>query len=110
MVTFVVMDSSAGLTEDEAAEFADRFGQKAADDLIVKDLGSLRFDAGVLQENYDEVVAALQVLPEKTLGNLFKPMLLRAREGSAEAAKKYAKNADELLEIIKALKMKNYIR
>ncbi|MGE4133770.1 MAG: hypothetical protein AB7F86_19185 [Bdellovibrionales bacterium] len=110
MVTYVVMDASAGLTEEDVSEFAKNFGEEAAEDLIVRDLGSLRFDPKVLEENYDEVVEALQTLPPNVLENLFKPMLLKARPGAAEAAKHYAKTPEDLLEMVKALKIKNYIR
>lgn len=110
MVTYVVMDASAGLTEEDVEEFAATFGRKAAEDLIVRDFSSIKFDAKVLEANYDAVVEALQTLPSDVLENLFKPMLMKARPGAAEAAKSYAKNADELLEILKSLKIKNYIR
>lgn len=110
MVTYVVMDASAGLSEDDVEEFAKNFGRKAAEDLIVRDFGSIKFDAKVLEANYDAVVEALQALPEKVLSNLFKPMLMKARPGAAEGAKSYAKQPDELLEMLKALKIKNYIR
>lgn len=110
MVTYVVMDSSAGLSEDDVEEFARNFGRKAAEDLIVRDFSSIKFDAKVLEANYDAVVSALQTLPNEVLENLFKPMLMKARPGAAEAAKAYAKKPDELLEMLKALKIKNYIR
>jgi hypothetical protein len=110
MVTYVVMDSSAGLTDEDAEEFAKNFGKDAAEELIVRDYGSLRFDPKVLAENYDAVVEALQTLPDEVLENLFKPMLMKAAPGAAEAAKHYAKTPEDLLEIIKALKIKNYIR
>lgn len=110
MVTYVVMDSSAGLSEEDTEEFAKNFGREAAEDLIVRDYASIRFDAKVLEANYDAVVEALQVLPEDVLENLFKPMLMKARPGAAEGAKAYAKKADALLEMLKALKIKNYIR
>jgi hypothetical protein len=110
MVTYVVMDASAGITEEEAQAFAEQWGDKAAEDLIVKDFASIRFDGEVLAANYDAVVEALQVLPEDVLENLFKPMLLKAKPGSVERAKKYAKTADKLLEIITQLKIRNYIR
>ncbi len=110
MVTYVVMDASAGLTEEDVEEFSKNFGDEAAEDLIVRDLGSLRFDPKVLEENYDDVVEALQSLKPKVLENLFKPMLMKARPGAAEGAKQYAKKPDDLLEMIKALRIKNYIR
>ncbi len=110
MVTYVVMDASAGLSEEDAEEFAKNFSEKAAEDLITRDLASLRFDPKVLAENYDAVVEALQVLPENVLENLFKPMLMKARPGAAEGAKHYTNDPDELLEMLKALKIKNYIR
>jgi hypothetical protein len=110
MVTYVVMDASAGLTEEDAEEFAKTWGEAAAQDLIVRDYASIKFDAKVLEANYDAVVNALQALPSDVLENLFKPMLMKARPGAAEGAKKYAKKADDLLDILKTLKIKNYIR
>ncbi|MBX9767262.1 MAG: hypothetical protein K2X47_08330, partial [Bdellovibrionales bacterium] len=76
----------------------------------VRDFASIKFDAKVLEANYDAVVKALQTLPAEVLENLFKPMLMKARPGAAEGAKQYAKNPTELLEILKSLKIKNYIR
>ncbi|MBY0369757.1 hypothetical protein K2X33_03660 [bacterium] len=110
MVTYIVTDSSAGLTEEDVAEIEDRFGKDAAEDLVVRDYGSIRFDADVLAANYEAVVEALQVLPEETLSKLFKPMLMKAKPGAAEAAKKHAKNAAELRSLLKTLRMKNYIK
>lgn len=110
MVTYVVMDSSAGLTEEDATELAQRWGEEAAEELVVRDYGSVKFDAAVLEANYDAVVEALQVLPPAVLENLFKPMLMKAKPGAVEAAKRYAKTPQELQELLKQLKMKNYIR
>lgn len=110
MVTYVVMDSSAGLTEEDVEEFSKNFGKEAAEDLIVRDFASIKFDAKVLEANYDAVIEALQTLPADILENLFKPMLMKAAPGAAERSKKYAKKADELLEMLKSLKIKNYIR
>jgi hypothetical protein len=110
MVTYVVMDASAGLTDEDVEEFAKNFGEKAAEDLIVRDYSSIKFDAKVLEENYDAVVEALQTLPSEVLENLFKPMLMKARSGAAEGAKHYAKKPGDLLEMLKALRIKNYIR
>jgi hypothetical protein len=110
MVTYVVMDSSAGLTEEDVEEFTKAWGKEAAEDLIVRDYASIKFDGKVLEANYDKVVEALQTLPSDILDNLFKPMLMKARSGAAEGAKEYAKKADDLLDMLKQLKIKNYIR
>ncbi len=110
MVTFVVMDSSAGLTEEEVEAFRERWGDEAADELITNDLGSIRFDAKVLEANFDAVVEALQVLPKSVFEALFKPMLMKATPEAVEKAKAYAKSKDELKELIQQLKIKNYIR
>lgn len=110
MVTYVVMDSSAGLTDEDLEEFTKNYGEDAAEDLIVRDYASIRFNAEVLEANYEAVVGALQTLPEDVVDNLFKPMLMKAAPGAAERAKKYAKKPDELLEILKTLRIKNYIR
>jgi hypothetical protein len=110
MVTYVVMDSSAGLTEEDAAEFTERWGREAAEELIVRDFNSVKFDAEVLEANYDAVVGALQKLPPEVLENLFKPMLMKAAPGAVEKAKHFAKKPDEMRELIKQLKIKNYIK
>lgn len=110
MVTFVATDSSAGLTDDDVAQISERWGEAAADELVVRDFGSIRFDADVLEANYDKVVEALQALPEDVVERLFKPMLLKARAGIVERARKYAKTPEELQELMRALKIKNYIK
>lgn len=110
MVTYVVMDASAGLTDEDVDEFTRNFGKEAAEELITRDFSSIKFDAKILEANYDKVVEALQTLPSEVLENLFKPMLMKASPGAAERAKKYAKKPEDLLEILKALRIKNYIR
>jgi len=110
MVTYVVMDASAGLSEEDVEEIRNRWGDKAADDLVTRDLASIRFNAEVFEANYDAIVEALQVLPADVLENLFKPGLMKAKPGAVEAAKRYAKKPQDLRELVKALKIKNYIR
>lgn len=110
IVNFIIQDSSAGLTEDEYEEFEERWGKKAAEDLIIKDYSSVRLDGEVLAEHYDEIVAALQRLPEEIVSRLFKPMLLKANSQAVEKAKSYVRNPQELIEIIKQLKIKHYIK
>ena len=110
MVTYVVMDSSAGLTEEDVDSFSERWGKDAADDLIVRDFASIRFDGAVLEANYDVIAKALQSLPKDILENLFKPMLMKAKPGAAEKAKEYVKSSEDLAEILQQLKIKNYIR
>jgi len=110
MVTYVVMDASAGMTEEEVEAFKERWGEDAADELITRDLGSIRFDADVLEANYEAVVEALEVLPKDVQETLFKPMLMKARKGAVDKAKKMAKSSDELRELLQQLKMRNYIR
>ena len=110
LVTYVVMDSSAGLTEEDLEHVREKWGDDAADELLVRDYRSIRFDPKVLEANYEAVVAALQTLPEEVLEKLFKPMLLKARPSALDKSKKYAKSADELADLIQDLKLKHYIR
>ena len=110
MVHYVVQNSSAGLTEEELHEFAERWGEKAADELITKDFSSIKFDPKVLEQHYDKIVDALQVLPEEILDNLFKPMLMKAVPGALEKLSQYTKSPEEFLELMKQLKIKNYIK
>ncbi len=109
-VTYVAMDASSGLTEEDLSEFGGRWGEEAADALITRDFSSIKFDASVLEANYDAVVEALQVLPESILQNLFKPMAMKARPGAADIAKRYAKTSEDMKDLLKQLKIKNYIR
>ena len=109
-VTYVIMDSSAGLTEEDYAEFTQRWGEDLAEELIVRDYGSVKFEPAVLEANYDAVVDALQVLPEEVLQHLFKPMAMKARPGAADIVNKRVKTAADAQDILKAIKMKNYIR
>ncbi len=111
MVNYVVMDSSAGLSEEDVEAFKQRWGKEAAEQLITKDLGSVRFEPAVLEANYDAIVEALQThLSAEVLENLFKPMLMKARPGASEKAKTWAETPQELREILQSLKIKNYIR
>lgn len=110
MATYVVMDSSAGLTDEDVAQIEERWGSDAAEALITRDFRSIRFDAKVLEANYDAVVEALSVLPDHVLENLFKPMFMKAKPGAVDKAQTFAKTEEELRELVEALKMKNYIR
>ena len=110
MAMFVVQDASAGLSEEDAEEFGARWGEKAAKELIVRDFGSIRFNETVLEANYDLVVNALQSLPPEVLENLFKPMAMKAKSGAADAARKHVKNPEELREILRHLKLRQYVR
>ena len=110
IVTYVVMDSSAGLTEDDLDLIKERWGNEAAEDLVVKDFRSIRFDPKVLEAHYDQVVKALQTLPDEVLENLFKPMLMKAAPHAMEKITKYATSPDDLSELIQDLKLKHYIR
>ena len=109
-VTYVVTEASAGLTEEDVEAFAARWSDAAAQELITRDLRSIRFDPDVLAANYEQVVKALQVLPPEVLDHLFKPMLMMARPGAIELGKRHAKSPDDLRELIRMLKIKNYVR
>lgn len=110
VVTYVVMDASAGLSEEDVDAFRTKWGEDAADELIVRDFASIRFEPKVLEANYELVVDTLQSLPPDVLENLFKPMLMKARPGSLDLAKRYAKTQGDLQEIVKDLKIKNYVK
>ena len=110
MVTYVVQDSSAGLTEEDLAEFSNRWGEDAAEELVERDFKSIRFNDKILASHYDEVVGALQNLPDEILDQLFKPMLMKTKSNFFETARKYAKTPEEMRELMTQLKIKNYIR
>ena len=110
MISYVIMDSSAGLADEDLEAIKERWGEEAAEELVDRDVRSIRFDPKVLEANYDAVVSALQTLDPDVLENLFKPMLMKAKSGAIEKAKKYAQTPEELKEIMDQLKIKNYIR
>ena len=110
MIHYVVQNSSAGMTEEEYEDFCHRWGEETAEDLITKDYASIRFDAKVLEQNYEKVVEALQSLPDEVLENLFKPLLLKAVPNALERCQKKVKDADEFKEMMRDLKIKNYIK
>lgn len=110
MAMYVVQDAGAGLSEEEVEEFAERFGRAAADDLIVRDYASIRFNESVLAANYDAVVKALSTLPDHIVDNLFKPMAMKACNNAVSAALRHVDTAEDLREILKALKLRQYVR
>lgn len=109
-VHYIVQDSSSGLSEEEYAEFIDAFGEKAANELIVRDFASIRFDAKILETHYEEVVEALQKLRPEILESLFKPMLMKAASDVAHKAKRYARSPEDFARMVRLLKIKNYIK
>ena len=110
MAMYVVQDASAGLSEEDVEAFSEKWGQAAADDLIVRDFGSIRFNEAVLEANYDAVVKALMTLPPAILDNLFKPMAMKARPNVADNARRHTQNAKELREILRHLRVRHYVR
>lgn len=110
MAMYVVQDASAGISEEDVEEFSERWGEKAAEDLIVRDFSSIRFNDAVLEANYDAVVKCLQTLPPDVLENLFKPMAMRAKPGASDLARRHVKSPEELRDILRHLKLRHYIR
>ena len=55
-------------------------------------------------------VEALQTLDADVVERLFKPMLMKAVPGAVQKAKKFAKTQEDMQEIIRDLKIKNYIK
>lgn len=110
LAMYVVQDAGAGLSEEDVDQFRERWGDEAAQDLIVRDFASIRFNESILETHYDEVVAALQTLPEEILDHLFRPMALKVRKGALERVRKFAKNKEELQEMMRDLKFRHYVR
>lgn len=107
-VKFVTQFKSlGGITGEEKEAIAEKWGEAVANEVCLPDLGTVRFDAEVLAANYDAVVAALQTLPEEILSNLLKPMTMKT--ASLETIKKHARNADDLIDLLKAVKYANYV-
>ena len=107
---YIVMDASSGLTEEDRDLVVGEFGEKAAEELIERDFRSLKFNAEVLEANYEAVVAALQKLPPEILETHFSPMMMKTSKEVISKAKKHAKDEAGLQRLIEILKVKNYIR
>lgn len=107
---YVVQDASAGLSEEDVEAFEERWGSDAVRALITKDYSSIRFNEKVLEANYDAVVAALSRLPRDVVESLFRPMAMKAQRGAAEKARMFAKTPKDLADILRHLRLKNYIR
>ena len=110
MVTFVIQDSTAGISEDDLEDIASNWGESAGKELIQRDYASIRFDPKVLEAHYDEVVEALQVLPDHVIENLFKPMLLKGKTGALENIRRVVKDESEFVKLLLDLKLKHYIK
>lgn len=109
-ITYIVQDASSGISSEEKEDFANKWGDEAADALIVEDFASIKFDTKVLEANYDAVVAALQTLPEEVFTTLFKPMSLKATKGAAGKAAELTESAKDLADMLRDLKIKTQIR
>lgn len=108
--TFVTSETGSGLTEEHLEELQKEVSAADAEKLVKVDYGSIRLDAETLEKNYDAVVAALQALPPEVLESLFKPATKVAVKGALGLARGIAKDADHLGRIMKALRLKNYIK
>lgn len=109
-VLYMATHSGGQLDEQEYAQFVEQYSGEIADALIESDYGAIRFNADVLKANYEAVVKALQSLPEHIVDNLFLPMPMRAKPDALDKLKVYAKSPSEIVELMRALKLKNYIR
>lgn len=110
MAMYIVMDSSSGLSDEDVSRVSSEFGEKAAKELTENDYKSLKFNPEVLEANYNQIVAALQTLPNEILENLFSPMALKTSKDVVSKASKYAKTDEDLQRLMEILKVKNYIR
>ena len=109
-VTWVASTGSAALSAEDEAIIKDKWGKKAAKELLTPDFSSLKFDAKVLEANYDMVAQALKALPSEVLENLFKPMAMKASKDALDKAHEFVKTPEEMSEVCAILKLKNYIR
>jgi hypothetical protein len=103
---FTVSDASNLLSEDDKANVAEKWGEEAAEALVLRSY-SIKFDESVLAANYDVVVKALMTLPENVLENLFKPEPLKA--APLADIRKHAKDAADLESLMKVLRIKTSV-
>ena len=105
MITYVCCDTGAGLGRKERAEFEEKHGNEAAKALIGLAFNSIKFDADVFKENYRVIFENLQKLPEPIRDQVLQPLVYKAKKGSVEKIKQFAKNDDQAQEMLRDLRI-----
>lgn len=109
--SYICQDRSSSLSGQDREAFAEEFGEKAAEDLLKVDFAGYRFNGEVLEQHFGAVIAALQKgLPEDVLAVLIQPTGYVAVPQAHTKIKEHAKTRKDFIEILKALKVVNFIQ
>lgn len=113
VVTYIVQNSSSALTEEDVQKLVARFGDKVAEELVETDIASLKLNPAYIakEENQKKLFAALQKsFTAEELENIFTPVTSKVVDNVVEKAVDYAKSSEELADLYKFLKIKNYVK
>lgn len=109
-VMYIVMDSGAHLNPYEIEQLRKDYGDDFINELTEQSFNTVKFNQETLEKHYEQIVEALQVLPEEILENLFMPVPIKAVKGALNRSLKYLNTENEFEQVINNLKIKNYIK
>lgn len=107
--TFVVRGPGATLSQSERTALESRFGANIGTALLRRDLSSFRFNAAVLEANYDAVVAALNTLPREIVSSLVVPGGYRAVDDAASRVREHVQDSTAALELLTGLRLTTFV-
>ena len=111
-VSFQYQNASSALAGDDYQAFVSRRGEEAANALLEINVASVKFDPKTLEEPgvMDQVVTALQALPEELLERLFTPATYGVVDEVFVRARPFAKTPEEYAALMHDLKVRNYVK
>jgi len=109
-VSWVVSAASSNFNQEDVDQFAMTWTKKAAESLLVKDIGSVRFDAKAFEKHRDAVMAVLNTLDPDIFAEVFTPAVYKVKETVLEDMRQFAKSDDQMEALTRDLKIKTSIR
>jgi len=111
-VSFQYQNAGSGLADEDFQAFATAHGEKAAQELLRLDLGSIKLNSDTISKPgvMDMVVNALQSLPPEILENLFTAASYVVTDDVFVKARGHAKSAEDYAAIMADLKVKNFLK
>lgn len=112
VVMYQAQNANAGIAADGYATIVEEHGEEAAEELLMLDTASVKFNADKLKEPgvMEKFVAALQVLPPEILNDLFTAATYKVTEDVFVKMRSHAETAEEFQALMASLKIKNFIK
>lgn len=109
-VTFIAQNASSNIDQDTYDKLADKWGKKAVNALVRKDVSTVKIDPEVYEKHQDTINKALVELNKKIGESLFLAASYKVTKTVLNDAPEYAKDQDELAELLTELKVKTMIK